>query len=906
MRKDDTENLEEISRLFMNGNTRELELEGFEVVPDYYEAKPQKAAKAEDAAEELDDEFEEEVAEEFFDEDEDDFEEDEPVEEVAEEVTEEPAEEPEFLDEDEEDDYEDVPEDEDYDYDVDENGEIIAEETPEEEPPEEEPEEFLDEDEFEEEQVTEFEEESAEEAEDELDEEFEDVLQEDLEEDDDDEDDEDDDESSGSGVFGKIMIAIGAVAIIALLGVIGWFLYSKGIIFKKDKPDQDMVAEETVVVDTPVEDTEPVVEEPVVTEPEPDPVEEPEEDKGYEETSYESDVEIGLEAISVLKDLKVKFINTTTGKLIANIPFEVEVSFPDGTSQVWSDADKDGIIYKDGLTKGSYSIKTLEIKDEKYSKYKLPASKVAEVNGEIAYKAINVADEVLDSSQVDENTEDTARNGADTGGEQEVISATVLTDTVTYVDSSKTENYEEVDKSQVVYTGKVADISTPATVSDTLTISTPATDVTGGDTPLPAYAIAIEKASTEIGSGSVTEVQVTLTSVDASGVTVTSSDEKVVKAKLSNEGKLTITGIGGGNASITLSVTAKPEVTAKIDVTVTGDPYTGETDSGNGSGNGSGDNGNSNNGNGDSGSGNNNGDNGSGNNTTDDTAKVKMKFSDGTQVYVYENGAYREAVNADYANFNQFYRLKTKYTGWQTIDGYKYFYTSEGNAVTGDQVISGVKYTFDASGKLTSEGGQNTNTGNGTLGIDVSKWNGTIDWQKVKNAGVSFAIIRVGYRGSSKGSMIDDSMFKTNIAGAQAAGIKVGVYFFSQAVNEVEAVEEASMVIDRLSGYSLSYPVYLDVEKSGGRGDGIDKDMRTAVCKTFCQTITNAGYRAGVYSNKNWLTEKLDASQLSGYSIWCAHYADKCGYTGSYSMWQYTDRGSVDGINGDVDLDRVY
>ncbi len=283
-----------------------------------------------------------------------------------------------------------------------------------------------------------------------------------------------------------------------------------------------------------------------------------------------------------------------------------------------------------------------------------------------------------------------------------------------------------------------------------------------------------------------------------------------------------------------------------------------------------------------------------------------MQFSDGAQAYVYENGAYREAVNADYAKFNQFFRYKVKYTGWQTIDGSKYFYTSEGNAVTGEQVISGAKYTFDANGKLTSEGGQNTNTGDGTLGIDVSKWNGTIDWQKVKNAGVSFAIIRVGYRGSSKGSMIDDSKFKDNIAGAQAAGIKVGVYFFSQAVNEVEAVEEASMVIDRLKGYSLSYPVYLDVEKSGGRGDGIDKDMRTAVCKAFCQTITNAGYRAGVYSNKNWLTEKIDASQLSGYSIWCAHYADKCGYTGSYSMWQYTDRGTVDGISGNVDLDRVY
>ena len=98
------------------------------------------------------------------------------------------------------------------------------------------------------------------------------------------------------------------------------------------------------------------------------------------------------------------------------------------------------------------------------------------------------------------------------------------------------------------------------------------------------------------------------------------------------------------------------------------------------------------------------------------------------------------------------------------------------------------------------------------MGIDVSKWNGSIDWNAVKNSGVNYVIIRVGYRGSSQGALIEDPKFKTNIKGATAAGLKVGVYFFTQAVDEVEAVQEASMVLDRISGYKISYPVFLDVE----------------------------------------------------------------------------------------------
>ena len=192
------------------------------------------------------------------------------------------------------------------------------------------------------------------------------------------------------------------------------------------------------------------------------------------------------------------------------------------------------------------------------------------------------------------------------------------------------------------------------------------------------------------------------------------------------------------------------------------------------------------------------------------------------------------------------------------------------------------------------------------MGIDVSKWNGTIDWNAVKNSGVSYVIIRCGYRGSSQGTLIEDPKFKSNIRGATAAGLKVGVYFFTQAVDEVEAVEEASMVLELIQGYRISYPVFLDVESRGGRADSIDKATRTAVCKAFCQTIQNAGYTAGIYANKTWLDKKINTSELSSYKIWLAQYAASPTYTGRYDLWQYTSTGRVSGISGNVDLNLSY
>lgn len=192
------------------------------------------------------------------------------------------------------------------------------------------------------------------------------------------------------------------------------------------------------------------------------------------------------------------------------------------------------------------------------------------------------------------------------------------------------------------------------------------------------------------------------------------------------------------------------------------------------------------------------------------------------------------------------------------------------------------------------------------LGIDVSKWNKTIDWEKVKESGVRFVIIRCGYRGSKTGVLVEDPYFRQNIQGAKDAGLKVGVYFFTQAINQAEAVEEASMVLSLTEGYELDYPIFIDTEGSGGRADSLDAITRTAVCQAFCETIEQAGGEAGVYASRNWYYNNVDDDALAEYTIWVAEYREEPLYTGRYDIWQYTSSGRIDGIEGRVDLNLSY
>lgn len=198
--------------------------------------------------------------------------------------------------------------------------------------------------------------------------------------------------------------------------------------------------------------------------------------------------------------------------------------------------------------------------------------------------------------------------------------------------------------------------------------------------------------------------------------------------------------------------------------------------------------------------------------------------------------------------------------------------------------------------------------GEGQMGIDVSKWNGSIDWDRVRNAGITYAIIRCGYRGASTGALVEDPYFRENMQGAINAGLKVGVYFFTQATNEVEAVEEASMALALCRDYRVTYPIFIDTEGAGGNGraDGLDMETRTNVCQAFCQTVEDAGYTGGIYGSRNWFRTRLRMDVLADHVIWLAEYRENPVYAGNYHFWQYTSSGNVDGIEGRVDLDISY
>lgn len=190
-------------------------------------------------------------------------------------------------------------------------------------------------------------------------------------------------------------------------------------------------------------------------------------------------------------------------------------------------------------------------------------------------------------------------------------------------------------------------------------------------------------------------------------------------------------------------------------------------------------------------------------------------------------------------------------------------------------------------------------------GIDVSKHQGDIDWNLVAQDGVEFAFIRVGFRGYETGKLVEDEYFDANVQGAQAAGIKVGVYFYSQAINETEVLEEANLVLQKIAPYTIECPVVFDVEKasaSNGRMNAISVEERTALTLLFCQTIENAGYRPMIYHNTEMGVMMLSLTALEGYEKWFAAYSDVFYYPYEHKIWQYSQSGKVQGIKGDVDL----
>lgn len=778
--------------------------------------------------------------------------------------------------------------------------------------------------------------------------------------------------------------------------------------------------------------------------PSPEPEEE-EPPRDYDETGYARDISVEPNFTSIQKDLKIKFINRNTDKLVGNVPFSVTVIGPDGKSAIWSDDDMDGIIHKKDIAPGTYQVAMEPLTDEKYAGYTVFTDRQSvEVKKEIVYEKVNVANEVKKESEVNVAQEDTRKN--------ETVVESTLKDTVAWVESKViSATYNEVAKSTIPDPvtlvamrralhlsseesgmppvpgdggGADASAAEPAVPGEAAT-ETPATEaplapplateeptvppateepatpppateappaapsdspipptagpsqnptpevpsqtpVPGTPTPAPSQTPAPSPSATglPLTKGTVSVTPAALEAVagttlaakaTAAGFTsgqkivyaVSSSDAAVVSATVDGNGDiiisalaagtatLTVTanyengtaetqaaaavGIVVGNATITLdqtSLTVYAQVPAVINAIVANGGTTVPVLTAASS------------------------DTGIAAVSVDGTAVTivgigegtavitvkylagnqeiaaacsvtvkkhpsedtvtQLKDAEGRQLYVLEGNNYREAVRADYYTADKFFvKGEARYSGWQTLEGRVYYFQADGTKVTGEQVIQGAKYNFASDGSLVTGS-------NGAMGIDVSKWNGKIDWNAVKNSRVSYVIIRCGYRGSAQGSLIEDPRFETNIQGAIAAGLKVGVYFFTQAVDESEAVEEASMVLDQIRNYRISYPVFLDVEASGGRADKIDKATRTAVCKAFCQTIQNGGYTAGIYANKTWLESRLDVSSLSAYKIWLAQYAASPTYKGRYDLWQYRSTGSISGISGDVDFNISY
>lgn len=194
-------------------------------------------------------------------------------------------------------------------------------------------------------------------------------------------------------------------------------------------------------------------------------------------------------------------------------------------------------------------------------------------------------------------------------------------------------------------------------------------------------------------------------------------------------------------------------------------------------------------------------------------------------------------------------------------------------------------------------------------GVDVSGYQGEIDWEAVKADGIDFAMIRVGGRFTRSGGLYDDSAFTRNIQGALDAGLRVGVYFFSQAVSAEEGLEEAAWVLERIAGYDLTMPVALDWEYLDGgeaRTTGVEPEAVTDGVEAFCAAAEAAGYRAMFYCNRYCGYIKLDLRRLTAYETWFAQYDLFPAFRYTFTMWQYTSQGQVDGIDAPVDLDLYF
>lgn len=233
------------------------------------------------------------------------------------------------------------------------------------------------------------------------------------------------------------------------------------------------------------------------------------------------------------------------------------------------------------------------------------------------------------------------------------------------------------------------------------------------------------------------------------------------------------------------------------------------------------------------------------------------------------------------------------------MNGKTYYYEQNTtDPVTGIRSIDNKLYYFDANGVQQ----------NATFGIDVSKYQSSINFEQAKQAGVEFVIIRIGYRGYGSGTLVQDPKFEEHFTNARNAGLRVGVYCFTQAVNENEAREEAQACVYVLNGRQLDYPIYFDTEASGsgsGRADGLGVEDRTKCAVAFCEEVKALGYQPGVYASTTWFRKRLDMSRLTQYNIWNAHY-NVASSPIACNMWQGSCTARIPGYSGQIDVNISY
>lgn len=196
----------------------------------------------------------------------------------------------------------------------------------------------------------------------------------------------------------------------------------------------------------------------------------------------------------------------------------------------------------------------------------------------------------------------------------------------------------------------------------------------------------------------------------------------------------------------------------------------------------------------------------------------------------------------------------------------------------------------------------------GQAGVDVSQYQNEIDWQQVKESGISFAFIRVGYRGYVSGELDLDSAFHSHLNGALEAGLDVGLYFFSQALTPEEAAEEAEYVLEQIENEQITYPIVYDWEEveAQARTDEMNMLMLTSCAEAFCSTIEKAGYKAAVYFNQAYGYQQFNLVSLKDYQFWLAEYSAVPSFAYDFQIWQYTNEGHVPGIDGPVDLNIAF